>query len=166
MWEKPWVYWEYKKGKGEMKTVTFNPLTHKLVSIEPTEQTIQALCLRQSSGDFGTYRAWWNSHSSSVAEKIRGFLIGDYKAMIAAAPDYPAAGWIPVSERLPEMNVPVLTSSGFGVTAHCRVDLGDGNWGWGVPQYSNLSDCRNYECDDDYAVNSWMNFPAAPKGKE
>lgn len=137
-------------------TCTFDDTTHKVVPIEPSPKMVDAT---------------FNDDLSRMSHNERNKHI--YGVMIAAAaPPYPESNfvesldsWISVDDRLPEMNLPVLTSSEFGVTAHCRVDLGDGNWGWGVPQYSNLSDCRNYECDDDYAINFWMNFPEAPKGE-
>jgi Ulp1 family protease len=57
-----------------------------LVPDEPTEAMIQAACLRQSDDVFETYEAWCNSHSSGIVERIRRYLVEDYKIMVAMAP--------------------------------------------------------------------------------
>ena len=73
-----------------MKTCTFDPLTHKVVPIEPTNETLEWACLNQSDMPYETYAEWANSHSSGVVDMIRGFIRSDYQSMIAAAPEYPA----------------------------------------------------------------------------
>lgn len=61
---------------------------YKLVPIEPTEEMIRAACLKQANFDisFESYEAWAKLNSSGVVEKIRKFIIDDYKAMLEAAP--------------------------------------------------------------------------------
>lgn len=71
-----------------MRTVTFDETKFAIVPIEPTEGMIQAFCLNQQEGDFKTYLAWWNSHSSGTSERIRNYCVKDYRGMIAAAPPY------------------------------------------------------------------------------
>ena len=143
-------------------TCTFDDTTHKVVALDATEESIQEGCLNQQEGSFETYSKWQNSHSSGVVQRIRAFCAEDYKAMIAAAPPYPAdTGWIPCSERLPDIATPVLALVGKNTYALARVEYDEG-WLWSIGG-SDLSDVRNYEADDEYQPTHWMPLPAAPK---
>lgn len=71
-----------------LRTITYDTTTHKLVPIEPTEIQIQQGCLSQTIGEFVSYEGWWNAHSSAVSRRIRNLIAKDYRAMIAAAPEY------------------------------------------------------------------------------
>lgn len=51
--------------------------------LEPTEAMLQAACLNQCDEKFESYEAWRNSHTSGIVERIRGYPIADYKAMVA-----------------------------------------------------------------------------------
>lgn len=63
------------------------PEGYKLVPIEPTEEMIRAACLNQATlGNYATYEDWWNDHSSGISEKIRSYVAGDYRVMVASAP--------------------------------------------------------------------------------
>jgi hypothetical protein len=57
----------------------------KLAPIDPTEEMIQAACLKQSNVEFASYAEWLDSHSSGVSARIRDLVAGDYRAMLAAA---------------------------------------------------------------------------------
>ena len=86
------------------------------------------------------------------------------------------AGWVSVEERLPEIDVVVLTcrESGFDgrpiYAFGARVDEGDG-WLWGISDQRNGCDPaqdahgNDVEVDDDYKVTHWMPLPAAPPAK-
>ncbi|MDR5824724.1 hypothetical protein [Caballeronia sp. LZ043] len=67
-------------GESRSKQETVN------VPAVPTEEMIRAACLAQSKERFGSYEAWFDSHSGGVSERIRELVTGDYLAMIAAAP--------------------------------------------------------------------------------
>ena len=71
-----------------LRTVTYDTETHKICPIEADEIQIQQGCLSQTIGKFANYEEWWNSHSSGVSERIRDLIAKDYRAMIAAAPEY------------------------------------------------------------------------------
>ncbi len=76
---------------------TQNPTTSidwtkwKLVPIEPTEAMLQAGCLsQQATPEYTNYEDWCSSHSGGIIERIRSYLCKDFRAMLTAAPDYPA----------------------------------------------------------------------------
>lgn len=78
------------------------------------------------------------------------------------------SSWVSVKERLPEMDVPVLTvqKSGYDgklyVGALCRTDGGEG-WLWAGATYSHdLGDKSNYEDADDYEPLYWQPLPLPP----
>lgn len=71
-----------------IRTATYNDSKFKIVPIEADEIQIQQGCLSQTIGKFANYEEWWNSHSSGVSERIRDLIAKDYRAMIAAAPEY------------------------------------------------------------------------------
>lgn len=71
-----------------LRTATYDTETHKICPIEADEIQIQQGCLSQTIGKFANYEEWWNSHSSGVSERIRDLIAKDYRAMIAAAPEY------------------------------------------------------------------------------
>lgn len=62
----------------------------KLVPIEPSEEMIQAACLKQSNTAFESYAKWLDSHSSGISARIRQLVVGDYRAMLATSPAAPA----------------------------------------------------------------------------
>lgn len=57
----------------------------KLLNREPTEEMIRAACISQSSEKFDSYESWLDSHTSGVAERIRKYVVEDYRAMYDAA---------------------------------------------------------------------------------
>ena len=71
-----------------LRTVTYDDSTHKIVPIDPTEEMIQQGCMAQARDEHATYEDWWNTHSSGVSRIIRDLIAKDYRAMIAAAPEY------------------------------------------------------------------------------
>jgi hypothetical protein len=78
--------------------------------------------------------------------------------------------WISVSDRLPEVNVPVLCAviSGYDgklyVCALCRKEETYDEWLWCICNTSsNLEDASCYEADDDYDVKYWQPLPPPPK---
>jgi hypothetical protein len=83
-------------------------------------------------------------------------------------------GWIPVSEKLPDKDVVVLTCrsseyDGRPIYAWgARVDDGEG-WLWGLSNQRFGIDIgqdasgNDVDADDDYKVTHWMPLPAAPK---
>lgn len=84
-----------------------------------------------------------------------------------------ASGWVPVSERLPELDVPVwLWEPGRGAWIGERGDVGDG-WLWGNcygSEYWNTANERwatsSNEADDDYQPTHWQPLPAPPSPEE
>ena len=85
----------------------------KLAPFNPTEEMIQAACMQQSLEKFDTYQDWWNSHSSGVSERIRKMLIGDYVAMISAAPSQPVAVLYPIERVLTDAEHLALRAESF-----------------------------------------------------
>ena len=127
-----------------MRTVTYDPLEYKLVPIKLTDNMTQV-------------------YNQSVAN-WEGFITAIEKA-IAAAPDYPAdTGWIPCSERLPELNTTVAL---LNIKTWMNFDV---NWcgcGWLCEfghQYWNVIGERGGRTMD--SVTHWMALPSAPKGEE
>lgn len=50
----------------------------------PTEAMIRAACLNQCDEKYASYEEWCDSHTSGIVERIRNYLIADYKAMVSA----------------------------------------------------------------------------------
>ena len=72
----------------------------------------------------------------------------DYIAYAHISKLTPATDWIPCSERMPELNVPVLVHTGSGMRIDKAYDFGDG-----VSFYEDL-----------YGdVTHWMPLPALPQ---
>lgn len=163
-----------------MKTVTYDETKWKLVPIEPTPKMVDAT---------------FNDDLSALSHNKRNKHI--YCAMIKAAPPYPDQSeqvlnmadqsgevnemvpesnckeildsWIPCSERLPEMGVPVLgLTNRVDIGAYLIADTGegDGSWIWAAFEYGYISDPRMYEVDDEYIVDAWMPLPTVSKGEE
>lgn len=86
-----------------------------------------------------------------------------------------AQRWIPVSEALPEEDVPVLAISEGAVpylTTAMRVFVDDGPewsgmaWAQLCETYQpDLWDKNAYEYDDDYEYTHWRPLPPAPAGE-
>ena len=145
-----------------MKTVTFNPETHAVVSLTCDGEMIDA--------------------AVAAYQNLR--YIGDQiEAAIAAAPEYPAdAGWISVDERLPvvkhgdeeEFNVHVRIKSNGRIivrSAHFLNDMEMDNVeedekrffsGWHSRAHSDEFD-GYYEPLDHLEVISWIPLPPAPE---
>ena len=80
--------------------------------------------------------------------------------------------WIPVTERLPDEETPVLVVGNTGerqyVTAAMVTFEDDGEcsgWCWNQlcnPYNPDLHDGGNYEFDDDYEYTHWMPLPKPP----
>jgi hypothetical protein len=77
--------------------------------------------------------------------------------------------WISVSERLPEMDLPVWLVEGDRVWVGARGDDGEG-WVWGNSYGSHYWDksagkwtAFDNECDDDYQPTHWQALPEPPK---
>ena len=53
-------YLKNRKWQWDMtlRTVTYDETTHKIVSINATEEVIQHMCLKQQEGKFQTYKSW------------------------------------------------------------------------------------------------------------
>lgn len=127
-----------------MKTVTFNPLTHKVVSIEPTAKMMMPV----------VYHAV--TQGIDWTEGVR--------LAIASAPEYPAdAGWISVDERLPEMFQPVLGSM--------VPTFSDKRLSPVILRYANSYKKKGGNCflldgEDlaDGVVTHWMPLPPTPEG--
>jgi hypothetical protein len=77
-------------GRALLASKPAVPEGWKLVPVEPSEEMIQAACLKQSNTAFHTYYQWLDSHSSGVSARIRQLVAGDYRAMLAASPTAPA----------------------------------------------------------------------------
>ena len=74
--------------------------------------------------------------------------------------------WIPVSERLPPIDTPVIVQSApwpKNITCAMRYDDSDG-WLWGQLSGYNatLNRADSYEFDDDYEYLAWMPLPPPP----
>jgi hypothetical protein len=91
-------------------------------------------------------------------------------ALRASAPIAGAGGesdrWIPVTERLPEMDVPVWLAEAGDIYVGGRSDSGDG-WLWCNCYCSHyFTDkgwaCGDMEMDDDYQPTHWMPLPEPP----
>ena len=77
-------------------TTTYDPATHKIVPIEPTEEQIRAACLRQCTDpEISTYEEWAEAHSNRVVDEIRKLETATYIEMVKAAPAAPS-GWQPI----------------------------------------------------------------------
>lgn len=86
-----------------------------------------------------------------------------------ATPQQPAAPkWIATSDRLPDIDVPVLAMINDDPWFYpfCRVDVGDDGWLWADYKIGPLNDPASYEADDDYDVVRWMPLPPALKERE
>ena len=76
--------------------------------------------------------------------------------------------WTPVSERLPELGVPVWLFENGIIWIGCRADDADG-WLWancyGSQAYcqEKLWYCEEAETDDDYKPTHWKSLPEPPK---
>jgi hypothetical protein len=75
--------------------------------------------------------------------------------------------WVPVSERLPPLDTPVIVQSAAWpdqITCAMRYDEGDG-WLWGQLSGYNatLNRADSYEFDDDYEYLAWMPLPTPPQ---
>jgi hypothetical protein len=75
------------------------------------------------------------------------------------------AGWIAVSERLPELEVPVFGWTAGGSLSVFMRDAGGGEgWLWARQQWaSDIADPNGIEADDDYDVRWWRPLFAAPE---
>lgn len=75
-----------------MKTVTctFNPLTHKVVPIEPEQKILTAMAVSKAIDDEGEFLALMDLIDFSGENKITTVLKCAYKEAIAKAPEYPA----------------------------------------------------------------------------
>ena len=73
--------------------------------------------------------------------------------------------WIPVTERLPEIGVPVWLIYGDQIWIGARCDAGD-VWLWGKCYDRPWIEDGIWKCDaetdDEYTVTSWMSLPAPP----
>ena len=127
------------------QAVTYDSKTHKLVPIVPTEEMIQAACLSQQNGDtyYDTYAEWWDSHSSGISERIRCYLVNEYKSFITAAPSAPS-GWISAEDALPKAQKPVLIRY-----LNHRGKLAT-TMGWYCPAKTVESGCFDGEVNDEY----------------
>jgi hypothetical protein len=154
------------------------PDGYALVPIEPTPEMIKAALDKPCFDPLGDPLPW--SHITRTS----------YAAMLAAAPAAPAAdGWIPVSERLPDIGSTViayyLNSYGKGRTIRAQhveawtieaEDVADVDTD--CVEYSEQDDCYYllqgwYECIDNWdeyyrvavtggPITHWMPLPAAP----
>ena len=52
--------------------------------VEPTEEMIRAACLNQCDEPFDSYEKWADSHTTGIVERIRGYVVKDYKSMVGA----------------------------------------------------------------------------------
>jgi hypothetical protein len=101
------------------RTVTFNPLTHKIVPIEPTDLMI-------NEGEF------FASNSTLC-----------YRDMIAAAPEYQDSQWMPI-ETAPKNKYILVCQSRNGIT---RVACGTdeyGNWKTGSSIMSYIAEVTHW----------------------
>ena len=95
------------------------------------------------------------------------------EALIAAAHEslrlralIDADAWIPVSERLPELDEVVLVSSNGALSVMARDDGGEG-WCWVRQAWAwNLADPEGLELDDDYQPTHWRPLPAPPAASQ
>ena len=130
-----------------MKTVTFDDEQYKVVAIEPEDQVI--------------FKAWLGVNRGHADHEV---MRGLYRAMIAAAPPYPADvnckeiidSWIPCSERLPDREGyfdVFVRSPGESIYNGRQADVlyCDSRWQAAL-QYGQY-------------VSHWMAIPAAPKGE-
>jgi hypothetical protein len=111
------------------------PDGYAIVPIAPTQEMIKAALDKPCFDPLGDPLPW--SHITRTS----------YAAMLAAAPAAPAAdGWIPVSERLPDIAQEVIVHSEFdGVCAGVLDSYGE----WFAP-------CSEYKL---IRVTSWMPMP-------
>jgi hypothetical protein len=65
-----------------LKTITYDTETHILIPLVITEELIQTACVQDGEGAFNNYQDWYNSHSSGIVDKIRGYIEDDYKTVI------------------------------------------------------------------------------------
>ena len=75
-------------------------------------------------------------------------------------------GWIPVSEGLPDIDLPVWVWNGTDIWVGCRAEESDG-WLWAKsyshPEYyAGEWTCADAETDDDYQPTHWMPLPIPP----
>jgi hypothetical protein len=73
-------------GVHEMKTVTYNPATHKIVPIKPTENMHCSVALTLIM----------NGRDVNFPPRV-------YQALLAAAPEFSDPAWINVKDRLPSV---------------------------------------------------------------
>lgn len=81
-----------------------------------------------------------------------------------------AGRWIPVRERLPPIDTPVLVQCKHypeHITCAMRYDEGDG-WIWGQLTGYNATINRpdSYEFDDEYEYLAWMPIPKPPQEQD
>ena len=102
-------------------------------------------------------KVWHDKTNLAVVHSLDDELNGIYKIMYQDSPEWiyasankltPASDWVKCSERLPEIDVPVLVHTGNGMDIDHTYDFGDG-----VSFY-----------DDLYGeFTHWMPLPAPPQ---
>lgn len=124
-----------------MKTYTINPLTHKIVPIEMTEDMKMASDI----------------NSAYSAEE-------QYKFIIDVAPEYPAdAGWMPI-ESAPKYGNDILLierGSTYPFVGHWYEFAGNAEWRASKGHLSSHSDILDWFMQEDIA--HWMPLPPAPE---
>ena len=109
-------------------------------------------------GDKVTYRSCKNAFYLTETDEKRSLIAVEKNGVIKGAvvtvftdEITPASDWVKCSERMPELNVPVLVHTGSGMRIDKAYDFGDG-----VSFYEDL-----------YGdVTHWMPLPEIPEVKE